>query len=257
MKLLNYCWRLFATGVCFTLFGIGGLILTIAYFPWISIVFPNRDQRKDHAQWVIHKSFALFVWFMTSTGVLRLEVRGRHNLRSHQNYLVVANHPTLIDVVILIAIIGRCDCVVKESLWKNIFLRGVVQAAGYIRNSDAAASLDGCIDSLKRGRILILFPEGTRTTPGQPLKFQRGAANIALRSQRNLIPITIHCRHDTLNKNSSWYDVPKEGKVIMDMEIHPQMSVAPFMEESQPPSKSARQLTQFMQRFFEEEVVAK
>ena len=94
---------------------------------------------------------------------------------------MLANHPSLIDVVVLISIIPNADCVVKAHLFKNPFLRGVVKNTGYISNADPEGLLVDCKKSLAAGNNLIIFPEGTRTKVGQAVKFQRGAANIALR----------------------------------------------------------------------------
>ena len=54
----------------------------------------------------------------------------------------------------------------------------------------------------------MIFPEGTRTVPGQPMQMQRGAANVALRGARVLTPVFITCDPPTLSKNLPWYRIP-------------------------------------------------
>jgi 1-acyl-sn-glycerol-3-phosphate acyltransferase len=62
--------------------------------------------------------------------------------------------------------------------------------------------------ALQAGETLLMFPEGTRTVPGQPMALQRGAANVALRAARVLTPVFISCEPPTLSKNLPWYRIP-------------------------------------------------
>src|ERR1035437_6669462 len=163
---LNYYWRLAATGGCFAAFGIGGLALSVLVFPLL-LVFPG-PARTQHARWLIHKSFAAFLGLMQLVGIMRLEVIGGERLRNCRNTLVLANHPTLIDVVALISLMPQASCVVKQALWENPFLGGVVRAAAYVSNSDPENLIDDCAHDLAAGNPMIIFPEGTRSQPGRP-----------------------------------------------------------------------------------------
>ena len=66
------------------------------------------------------------------------------------------------------------DCIVKQALWRNVFLRWPVYWAGYISNATGEGLVAACAAALREDRSLMVFPEGTRTRPGQPLAFQRG-----------------------------------------------------------------------------------
>ena len=160
MGIINYCWRLLATAACFAVFGLGGLVLWVLVFPVLRIISGGR--RFERIQWVVHKSFAAFLWLMEAVGVMRMEVIGAEKLRNCRGALVLANHPTLIDVVALVSLMPATSCVVKQALWLNPFLGGVVRAAGYISNSDSDSLIDDCARALRRGRSLVVFPEGTR-----------------------------------------------------------------------------------------------
>ena len=124
---------------------------------------------------------------------MTLEVEGLERLQNDKGVIVIANHPTLIDVVVMMAFLPEVDCVVKEGLNRNFFLRGIVRAAGYITNSDPQTLVEGCSNSLKTGRNLIIFPEGTRTVSGKALKFQRGVSHVALHAGSKLRPVYLQC----------------------------------------------------------------
>src|SRR5690606_3555824 len=106
-------------------------------------------------------------------------VQGEHLLQ-RPGLLVLANHPCLIDVVFLIAFTPNPDCIVKGGLLANPAMRGYLRLTGFLRNDRGAELIEDARSSLAAGSALIIFPEGTRTQPGQPLQFQRGAANVAL-----------------------------------------------------------------------------
>jgi 1-acyl-sn-glycerol-3-phosphate acyltransferase len=250
---LNYLWRLMATGCCFAVFGLGGFALSVAVFPVLRTL--PQNQCLPLTRRVIHKSFACFMWLMRTLGIMRMEVVGADKLRHCRNVLVLANHPTLIDVVALISLMPTASCVVKQALWKNPFLGGVVRAAGYISNSDSDRLIDACARDLTQGSPLIVFPEGTRTQPGMPLHFQRGAAYIALRSGVPILPVLIDCNPSTLTKREKWYHIPCRSFHLRIQVLSP-LSGAQWVSMDEPQTVAARKLTQGLESFFTQELNA-
>lgn len=202
-----YLWRLIATGLSFALFGIGGLCLRVLVFPLLALLPGDALTHRRRARATVSRLFWLFVQFMYRSGVLTYEVEGVERL-GRPGQMIIANHPSLIDVVVLIAFIRDANCVVKQSLWDNPFMRGPIRAAQYISNSGSMDMLDEAADALREGQTLIVFPEGTRTTPGKPPEFHRGAAAIALRGARLVTPVVISVEPTTLTKAEPWYRIP-------------------------------------------------
>ena len=248
---LNYLWRLMATGGCFAVFGLGGFALSALVFPVLR-AFPN-DVCLHRTRRVIHKSFSNFLRLMEAVGIMRMEVVGADKLRSCRNALVLANHPTLIDVVALVSLMPMASCVVKQALWKNPFLGGVVRAAGYISNSDSDSLIDDCARDLKEGNPLIIFPEGTRTRPGEPLNFLRGAAYIALRSGLPILPVLIDCNPTTLTKREKWYHIPHRSFHLRIRVLDP-VSIDQWVQPDVPQTLAARKLTHAFELFFTQEL---
>jgi 1-acyl-sn-glycerol-3-phosphate acyltransferase len=248
---LNYLWRLMATGSCFAVFGLGGFALSLVVFPVLRTL--PQDQCLPLTRRVIHKSFACFLWLMQTLGIMRMEVVGADKLRHCRNVLVLANHPTLIDVVALISLMPTASCVVKQALWKNPFLGGVVRAAGYISNSDSDRLIDACASDLKQGNPLIVFPEGTRTQPGKPLRFQRGAAYIALRSRVPVLPVLIDCNPSTLTKREKWYHIPCRA-FHLRIQVLPPLAIDRWITADEAQTVAARKLTQGLESFFTQEL---
>lgn len=248
---LNKVWRIIATAIAFSVFGIGGMILPLIAVPALYLWPARPDVRERRAKLVIHYTMRGFVEIMRGLGILTYSVENPADF-NRPGQLILANHPTLIDVVFLIAFIKHADCVVKSSLKRNPFTRGPINLAGYIANDDPEKVIEATVSSLARGNSLIIFPEGTRSTPGEALKLQRGAANVALRADVPITPVVITCEPITLTKGAPWYRVP-DRRFHITMKMQSNIDVEPFADVGNP-SRAARHLTNFLQEYFTREL---
>ncbi len=251
MTKLNYCWRVLATAFCFTVFGIGGILIPLIVVPILYLLPGGEKKRLQRGKLFIHLCFRLFIGLMEKLGIYSYET---HNLEKlQQAQLILANHPTLIDVVFLISFVPNANCVVKSALVKNPFTRGPLKAAGYIVNDESSSEvIDGAADAFANDDCLIIFPEGTRTIPGQSLKLKRGAANVAIRAKAEVTPVVIHCEPVMLMKGKPWYKVPKQ-KPHFYIRVEDVMQTAHYLEHDKP-SVAARNLTADLSQFFNKEM---
>lgn len=224
---VNYVWRVLATGISFFSFGLGGVLFWLLVFPALDLLVRDPGRRGRYARALIQRSFAAFIDWMRLLGVLTYEIRGRERLQ-RRGLLVLANHPTLIDVVFLVSLTPEADCVVRSGLARNPFTRGPIRATGYISNDNGAGLVDDCIASVHSGKNLIIFPEGTRTPRSGPGRLQRGAANIAIRGVIDVTPVRIRCTPPTLSKGEKWYRVPSR-RFHIAIEVGDDLPVAPFI----------------------------
>ncbi len=201
---------------------------------------------------MIQLSFRSFIGYMRLTGVLSYEVEQVERLK--QARLVLANHPTLIDVIFLISLIPNANCVVKGRLISNPFTRGPIGAAGYIINDEGSEEIiEAAARAFDRQEALVVFPEGTRTTPGKPLKFKRGAANIALRTATDITPVVIDCSPLSLTKGNPWYRIPP-GAMHFQIRVDENIQVDRYLDSK--PSLAARNLTRDLNEYFTNRVKA-
>jgi 1-acyl-sn-glycerol-3-phosphate acyltransferase len=200
-------WRLIGTGLSFLTFGIGGLLLLILGIPLMHLLFPRTARRQYMARRLIHGLFWLFVRYMRLLGVLRFVFIGSERLK-RPGLVIVANHPTLLDVVFLISAVPNATCIVRAGLAHNPFTHAPLRLTGYVCNDWGADLVDASVRALRTGSSLVIFPEGTRSNPASPPKWQRGAANIALKAGVPLTPVSIHCEPPTLRKGEPWWQVP-------------------------------------------------
>lgn len=242
-------WRTVGTGLSFAVFGLGGLVLGFVVCPILRFSTLRREVGVRRVRHALSAALWFFLHMVRWLRLISWTVEHRERLAG-SGRLVVANHPTLIDVVFLIALMPGVGCIVKQALWHNPFLRWPVVWAGYISNATGDGLVAACVATLRAGRSLIVFPEGTRSVPGQPLKLKRGAAQIALAAGTDPVPVTITCSPDTLYKGDPWYRVPARRPrwtVVVGEPLPLGATPAP----GEPTSLAARHLTRRMAQYFE------
>ncbi len=252
----NYAWRVGATGFSFASFGLGGVLIGGVIAPLVNLSTQDQQLRQQRAQQVIRYSFKGFVEMMVKLGIMTYEVEGLEKLQASRQELIIANHPTLIDVVVLIGLMEKANCVVKQALWSNPFTQGPVRSARYILNAGSEQFIQDCVQRLQehQSASLLVFPEGTRTAQGESLnEFQRGAANIAVRANVPIRPVLIRCTPSTLTKNEKWYHIPSEPFHIQ-VKVLDAFEVNDILPDSEVSPKQVRQLNQYLQQFFNQEL---
>jgi 1-acyl-sn-glycerol-3-phosphate acyltransferase len=251
--LIDRARRILSTGTSFVIFGIGGLLLSVLVFPLIALFSASVKDRERRCRWIISKVFKVFLWIMMTLRALDLEIEDAAQLAEAKGTLVLANHPSLIDVIMILAQMPQGNCVVKSVHWTNPFLWGVVRAAGYVRNDAGEAMLEDSARAITAGECLVVFPEATRTVPGEPMRFYRGAANIALRTRAPIQLIHLECRPPCLTKAVPWYRVP-ETRPCFRLRVGDILDVSQYIDDAAEASIASRQLTRVLHDRLSEDV---
>lgn len=250
LKYLDHIRRLCGTAFSFFLFGAGAVVLWGVLFPMVAVFLGEGPAKKRRARRLMHEVFRFFVAAMRGFGLMTYEVEGAERL-NRPGRLVISNHPSLIDVVILISLIRNATCIVKPALADNPFMRIPIRAMGYLYAEDPETLLDRCVEELREGSSLIVFPEGTRTPPNQVLPFQRGVANIALKSGAKILPVYIRCFPAWLTKQHKWHYVPP-SPVRYRFHVGEDIEPARYAEHTER-SLASRKLTRYLQDYFAEQ----
>jgi 1-acyl-sn-glycerol-3-phosphate acyltransferase len=246
---VNRAWRIVATGLSFAVFGAGGLFLGAVVCMAMRLIIHDPDAYAQAVRRLISRTFHLFITFMWLVGVLRWRATGQEHWRRERPYLVIANHPSLIDIVFLLSYFEGADCVVKSGVIHNPAWGLLVRAADYVSNEDPAALLDECARRLGSGRTVVLFPEGTRTVPGEPLQFGSAAGAIAARSGCKCLPVVITCDPPTLYKGLPWYRVPATRPEFV-LRVCPPLAARPVTGAATDQRQAAREFTRELEQFF-------
>jgi 1-acyl-sn-glycerol-3-phosphate acyltransferase len=134
-------------------------------------------------------------------GLMRVDASELDALREQPGGLIVAaNHPTMLDALLIVAHLPRGVCVMKAELMRNVFLGAGARLAQYIRNDVGRGMVRDAVASLREGHQLVLFPEGTRTVAAPVNPFKPGITLIAHLAQAPIQTVIIESDSPYLTK---------------------------------------------------------
>jgi 1-acyl-sn-glycerol-3-phosphate acyltransferase len=143
--------------------------------------------------------------------------------------IVVANHPSILDVVMFIALIPNTDCIVGGQYLKNIILRGVIRRLYVVNSLDYRELEKACVTSLQEGSCLLIFPEGTRTRRTGAFHIKKGAARIAMVSGCPIVPAHIGGTDKWgLGKHDPWTAFNHTDKYVYRIRMQEEISPAKY-----------------------------
>jgi len=204
LRLVRSC----LAGFFFVAFALGSLLLGLLLFPVVLLLGTGPKARR-RMRALVRVTYRLFVWAARVTGLFRVEIspEDRARLAGLKGCVVVSNHLTLIDIIILIAHLGDATAIAKSAAARNPFYARIVKSV-FLVNDDPEGVLADAGELLRQGVNLIVFPEGTRT-PSDAVhrRLRRGAAQIALAAECPVWAIRLACDPPVLAKGQPWHDV--------------------------------------------------
>ncbi|MBR6450367.1 MAG: 1-acyl-sn-glycerol-3-phosphate acyltransferase [Fibrobacter sp.] len=254
MARIRYIRRVCVKLFCFAFFGISSLILAILLFPIMHVLSGFSETKfKKMVRKFNHRYFKIFVKLATILGGISLSIENKGALTELRSKVVIANHPSLFDVVILFSLIPNADCIVKGELIQNKFISLIIKNLYIPNNIPFDDQLEHAKKSMEEGNNLIIFPEGTRSKPGEPWEFKKGAARFALYSKNDVIPIYFGGNEKIgLRKHDKLLQFHPTERYKYILKVLPSISIKEF--EDMPMTKSATKLTHKMKEILEKEL---
>lgn len=243
--------RIFLSGTLFSLFGLICLIGNIVFLPIIIFRLYQFKAVERFARNLVYHSWGIFLKISKTLGYLNYEFKGISQTTTPQR-LIIANHPSLLDVVLFLSHIKGLNCVVKKDLKHNIFLAPAIIASNYISNESDEAMLKACQNTLLEGQSLLVFPEGTRTK--EKIVFHKIASYLAINSAKSLECVFISVLPRALQKGRKWFDAP-EKRVYFSLECKEVINVENFYKDKANPIRVRllhKQLQENYERSFNE-----
>src|SRR6266852_5616716 len=151
--------------VAYTVLTLLGLICLL-FSVWALVAYPLLPRRIGTAagRFGIMAGFRIFSWALTMTGAYKLDLSAIDSLRDGPPVILAPNHPALIDALLILTRHPNIVCVMKSALMRNVFLGSGSRLARYVRNDSSRQMVKESVCHLRDGGVLLLFPEGTRTT---------------------------------------------------------------------------------------------
>ena len=207
---------------CFGVFGTGSIILNFLLFPFIK-------NHKELCSDIIHYTWRFFLYLMMAFKLFRLDIK---KLDKIENKVIVATHPSFIDIVILIGLIPKTTCFVKKELTKNFVMKNIVNSIFISNELEIEDMKKETKKMLDMGFNLIVFPTGSRHRKNEHPKIKKGAATIALNANKDIIPIEITSSEDFLFIHQPFYAAGKK-RVIFEIEQLETIKIENFKQKTE------------------------
>jgi len=176
------------------------LALPVAILLWlISIPFDKR--RLMNNRWMVIQGIVL----TKMSPFWRVVVDGREKIDQNQAYVIVPNHQSMLDIVFFNMLHHRLRWVSKVEIFKVPIVGWEMRMVKYIElvrgnKASVVRMMEKCVESLQEGISVVIFPEGTRSLTGAIGKFKPGAFQIAVKTDKPLLPVLIDGTGDILPK---------------------------------------------------------
>lgn len=173
---------------------VGALLTMTLYFVMllVTLLFPSdKMRRRAHRQ--------CFWWaraVVTLNPYWDVTVKGLENIDKNKTYVIVANHQSLTDIVIIYLLKMQFKWVAKESLFTVPFVGWCMTLAKHIKLergdfSSIKKVYREAATWLRAGMSVLFFPEGTRSATGEMGEFQNGAFKLAIKEKAPVLPVSI------------------------------------------------------------------
>ncbi len=201
----NY-WLFQSTAYLFCLSLIGFVFLLGVLVCGGITIFTKRRTAVLLSRFATSIAFKYYLNICGYFGLLKLDLSALDSLNDKKSLVIAANHPSLIDVILIVSRLKNCVCIAKNSLITHPILGVSARANDYISNHEISHMLKKSIATIASGTHILIFPEGTRTklTQTQTINTLGGTAHIiAKRSNAHIQLVYIQTNSNFLGAN--WF----------------------------------------------------
>ena len=177
--------------------------VVLAALCWLWRGDPRRRAHRFHA--ITARAYRFMHWWLSKSRIIAFDWRRTAAQLPSGPCVVVANHPTLVDVTAISASLGGAISIVKPGVFHRVMIKPLLVGLGHVEGpgSDpirAGKVVDDIIARLAWGIPVLIFPEGTRSPPGGLMPFGRVAFEAACRAEVPLVCLGVTCDPVYLSK---------------------------------------------------------
>lgn len=213
-RVLRVALTLLATVFFFS----GGPLIGLVLLPILRL--SSRDHRayRRRCTRVLGRLHAMFAGWLRRAGLMvgPEHVPALPGIRDGAPYLLVCNHPTFIDVVLLLGAYPDLTCLVNQKWYRTLALGALLRQSAYLPGPSRAGEgeddvVGAMVEHLRCGHPLLVFPEGKRSLPAKLHRFRRGAVEAAVRAGVPIVALFLSTDRPFLTRGTPLWDVPPEA----------------------------------------------
>lgn len=150
----------------------------------------------------------------------KIKVEGLENADPETTYVIVANHQSLADIIIMYKSRLYFKWVAKEELLRVPFIGGLLSVNDHILLSRGDFSsikkvYRTAAEYLRSGVSVLFFPEGTRSSTDDMGEFQNGAFKLAIKEKRPILPIYMGGTREAIPKGGWIFKTKVSGRLVV------------------------------------------
>lgn len=186
-------------------------LLCLFWLPFAMVLYPLLPRRAGQSlgRYMIMLGFRLYLWFLQRFCAIHFDLTELDSLPKDRGQILVANHPSLLDAVLVVSRLHNAVCVMKASLMDNILLGAAARLARYIRNDVPLNMLLRARSELGEQASVLIFPEGSRTSVFPLDRLSQSAALLSRQSGVALQTLLIDFDYAYLGKDWPVYRKPR------------------------------------------------
>jgi len=188
------------------LFVVGALLYLPASL-FLKVVLPGGSSAGIGRR-ILSSLFRFWCWAGQGSGLIRWDLDQLDKIAEEGGIILLANHPSQIDALLLVSRLPLAACVMKASLARNPLLGAGASLAGYLKNRSPSGLVKEGVRVLSTGGQILIFPEGTRSRQATLGEFRSGFALIAARADCRVQTISISMAPVVLGKGTSVLRAP-------------------------------------------------
>jgi len=202
-------------GALFSLFFFGSPILALTLFPILRITSRTWDVYRQRCTILLHHGIKLILWAARAFGVVDYRLSPLPaSVDANKPYVLMSNHPTFVDMIVILGAFRELTCVTKGSWSRHWALGRLLRSTNYLPGPgsglpESEHMLDSMVAHLSAGFPLLIFPEGQRSMKDQLRRFRRGAVEAAVRANVPIVPLFLALDRPYLTKDVPLWKPPK------------------------------------------------
>jgi len=203
------------------LIGVIIVLFPLSFIVWI-IVYPFDHKRSVIHWWLIYE----FSFLSAIMPVWRIKVEGHEKAVPKTPYIIISNHQSLLDILILFCLKCNFKWISKIENSRVPFIGWYMLMANYIyidrgNKESKAEMMKKCEENLKNGISILMFPEGTRSHDKEIGPFKLGAFQLALQTDKSILPVVLDGTGGILPKHGLIFKGKSNLKIRILDPVHP------------------------------------
>jgi 1-acyl-sn-glycerol-3-phosphate acyltransferase len=197
------------------------ILFPLSFILWL-LVYPFDHHRSAIHWWLVYEACLI----SKITPIWKITVEGRENALRKTPYVIISNHQSTLDILILNCLKYRWKWISKIENRKVPFLSWYMVMAKYIyvdrgNKESKAIMMDQCAENLRKGISVLMFPEGTRSPDREIAPFKLGAFQLALMTDKSILPVVVDGTGGVLPKHGLIFSTSNILKIRVLDPVHP------------------------------------